>query len=339
MNFDLKAKEVNSSLRKKVKHYKEVAQEIEKYLLKNPHEWGKFQSEFNLEVDAVFRDIMNFEKENVFSDQEDKVYKLKRIFVNKIRTTFERGDYIDWSIRKPYGYAGDYKIIEDIYQNNPKTVGFDRLFDNYFMMSAIAIAVRNRKDDFKRMIVQFLEERKNDPIKIMVLASGPAREIREILRQNNKLCSDVIFDCYELDVRAIEFAGSLLEGHSNVNFIQENAVRLAFRADIHSLIDTKYDLIYSTGLFDYFEESLATRLIGNLKNLLNPKGKMIISDVRDKYSNPSVHFMEWVGDWPLVYRTDTEFREIFINAGFSESDLEPRYEQQGILQYIKAVSK
>ena len=62
----------------------------------------------------------------------------------------------------------------------------------------------------------------------------------------------------------------------------------------------------------------------------------MISDVRDKYSNPSLHFMEWVGEWPLVYRNDEDFRKLFIDAGFDEADIEPRYEQQGILQYIKA---
>ena len=67
-----------------------------------------------------------------------------------------------WSLRKPFGYAGDFKIIDDLYRNYPTTVGFDRLFDNYTQMSAIAVAVRNRKEDFKRMIINFI----NDPLKI-----------------------------------------------------------------------------------------------------------------------------------------------------------------------------
>ena len=82
--------------------------------------------------------------------------------------------------------------------------------------------------------------------------------------------------------------------------------------------------------------------IGNqdqLKKLLNPGGVLMISDVRDRFSNPSLYFMEWVGEWPLVYRNDEDFREIFINAGFEVSDIDPTYEQQGILQYIKAFAK
>ncbi len=339
MNLKTELNVISASLRVKVKHYKKMANELENYLSKNPNEWGKFQGQFNSEIDGIFRDIMNFEKGNIGSDNEDKVYKLKRLFVNKIRKEFVRGNYIDWSLRKPYGYSGDYKIIEDIYQNNPTTIGFDRLFDNYFMMSAISIAVRNRKDDFNKMITRFVKSRKNnDPIRIMDLGSGPCREIKEMLFENGDLFKDVIFDCYDNDQASIEFAKTALSRFSNVNFFKENALRIAFRKDISSLIDKKYDIIYSTGLFDYFEEKLATRIIENLRKLLNPEGILLISDVRDKYSNSSVHFMEWVGDWSLVYRDDESFRNIFIAAGFKKSDMNFHYEQQGILQYVIAVN-
>ena len=320
-------------------HTKKKAKKIEEYLLEKPNEWGKFQNEFNFEINSVFRDIMNFEKECLANNDEEKLYKLKQLFMNKIRKPFERGDYIKWVLKKPYGYAGDFKYIEDIYENNPKTTGFDRLFDNYTMMSAISIAVRNRKNDFKRMIIEHISAKQNQPLRIMDLASGPCREIYEILTVNKDLCDDVVIDCYDSDERSIEFSKKRLLGCGNVNFIVENAARIAFRKDINTLIDKKYDIIYSTGLFDYFEERIALRLIQNLRKLLNPMGVLMISDVRDRYSNPSLYFMEWVGEWPLVYRNDEDFRKIFINAGFEEGDIDPTYEQQGILQYIRAIVK
>jgi len=327
-----------SSFRAKVKLYKKRATEIEEYLIKKPNEWGRFQSEFNTKVDDVFRDVMDFEKENLAIGREDKVYKLKKLFINKIRKVFVRGDYTKWSLRKPYGYAGDFKIIEDIYLNEPKTNGFDRLFDNYFQMSAISSAVRNRKNDFKKFLSDFIKEKSDKPLRIMDLASGPCREIKELILENDGLCKNVIFDCYDNDLNSISFAKNVLAGLGNVNFIKENATRIAFRKNIYSLINKKYDFIYSTGLFDYFEERLAIKLISNLKRILNPDGVMIISDVRDKFSNPSVHFMEWVGEWELVYRDDEKFRNIFVQAGFKEQEFSPMYEQQGILQYIKGVN-
>lgn len=337
MGITLEIKNEEISLRNTVKLYLKRAKEIESYLSKRPKEWGRFQAEFNAEINKVFRNIMEFEKANLVN--EDKVYKLKQLFVNRIREVFTRGDYAQWSIRKPFGYAGDFKIIEDIYENNPITVGFDRLFDNYFQMSAISVAVRNREEDFRRLIADFIRDRQGTKLRIMSLACGPCRELREIVSLNNSLRKNITFDCYDNDEKALEFAKGRLHSQTNFNFLKVNAVKIALKKDPRSIIDEKYDLIYSTGLFDYFSEKIATLLISNLKKILRPGGSMVIANVRDKYSNPSVHFMEWVGEWYLVYRSDEAFKEIFINAGFKENELDLRYEQQGIIQYIIANNK
>lgn len=328
------------SIRDTIRRYRNRAQEIEFALSINPQEWGRYQSEFNSALNEVFRNIMDFEKNNLAKNHEGKVYKLKRLFVNRLREMFLRGEFIVWSLKKPYGYAGDYKIIDDIYLNNPATRGFDRLFDNYFQMSAISVAVRNRKEDFKRLMINFISKRKAGELRIMNLASGPCREIKEIVSLDCSIFKNIILDCYENDNNAIEHAKGLLSNQAiNINFIKENAVRIALKKEIDSLIDKKYDFIYSTGLFDYFEEKIAVRLIQNLRKLLKPGGVLAISDVRDKYSNSSIHFMEWVGEWHLVYRDDNSFRKIFLDAGFKENELDFQYEQQGIMQYIIAHNK
>jgi len=330
---------IEPSLRTKLKLYKKRACEIESYLSRSPAEWGKFQSEFNSEVNKIFRDIMNFEQNNFALGREGKVYKLKRVFIKRIRELFLKGSYNEWSLRKPFGYAGDFKIIDDIYQNNPTTTGFDRLFDNYFQMSAISVAVRNRKEDFKRLIINFINNNQGRDLRIMDLASGSCRELKEILCANPSFSKNITFDCYDNDEKAIEYARVLLSNFPQINFIKENAIRIAFRKDIHSIINKRYDFIYATGLFDYFGERVGIVLVRNLKKLLKPNGILAISSVRDKYSNPSVHYMEWVGDWNLVYRDDEEFRKIFLDAGFREVELRTQYEQQGIMQYIIVSNK
>ncbi len=335
-NSNLNLGPIEISLRTRIKLYKKRAQEIERYLSKKPDEWGKFQNEFNEAVDAIFRDIMEFEKINLANGNKEKVDKLKRLFINRIRKLFMRKEYSEWSIRKPLGYAGDYKIIDDIYQNNPSTNGFDRLFDNYYQMSAICVGVRNRKEDFKRLIINFTNSRKGCEVRIMNLGSGACREVKEILSSDILLNKNIIFDCYDKDERAIEFARNLLAGFKNVNFIKENALRIAAARDINSKIKERYDLIYVTGLFDYLSNRVCIRLIKNLKKILNLNGILAVSNMRDKYSNPSVHYMEWAGDWNLVYRSDDEFTGLFIEGGFKNNQLKKQYEQQGIMQYIIA---
>ena len=338
--LNLRDKDFPNSLRQRVKLYNQIAGEIENYLSKNPHEWGRFQSQFNSELNVVYREIVNFEKENVAKDNEDKIYRLKNLFVRKLRKYFLRGEYVTWSFNKPFGYAGDYKIIDDIYLNHPKTIGFDRLYDNYFQMSSISVAVRNRKEDFKRFICNFLADvrNKNQNLKIMDLACGPSRDVKELLSENSRgLFNNVHFDCFDADQRAIDYSKKLLGPLGRqVNFTQMNIIKLALAKEIENNIAVKYDIIFSTGLFDYLDTRISIRFIQNLSKLLKTGGILAISDVRDKYSNPSIYFMEWVADWSLIYRDDDDFRNLFLKAGFSRNQLVTGYEQQGIMQYVIA---
>jgi hypothetical protein len=336
-SLDLSA--LTISLRSRFKLYIKRAKEIEGYLIDNPNDWGKFQSEFNMAVDAIFRDIMNFEKINVVNGSRYKVEKLKKLFIHRIRKLFMRKEYSEWSISKPLGYAGDFKIIDAIYQNNPTTLGFDRLFDNYYMMSAIAVGVRNRKEDFKRLIINYANNFSKSPMAIMNLASGPGRDVREILISEDLCNKNIYFDCYDNDERALEFSSKLIRGFGEkVNFIKVNALRLTATDNIRSLIKNRYDLIYSTGLFDYLSDKILLRFIPNLKKLLKPRGILAVANVGDKYSNPSVHYMEWAGDWNLIYRRDDAFKDIFIKSGFDKSKIRLQYEQQGIMQYVIAIN-
>jgi len=337
MNPTGQMKEDHSSLRVKIRSYKDIAREMKEVLGKNPAEWGKYQSVFNYQITGIFREIMEYEQASLRDGREDKVYKLKKLFVQRIRQEFLHGDYIVWSYEKPHGYAGDYKIIEDIYQNEPRTSGFARLYDNYFMMSSISVAVRNRKEDFRRYLQKFVRSRKGQKIRILNIGSGPARELFDLFSSlTEEDAANITVDCLDNDQRSLDYARKLMYKRPEVNFMKENAVRLALKKDISAAIPCTYDCIYSTGLFDYFDDRITARLLSNLRLLLNKNGQMMISDVRDKYSNPSVHFMEWVGDWNLIYREDERFRRLFVDAGFSKENLSIGYEQQGILQYITA---
>ena len=327
---------IDSTLFSKIKYYRKLREKLLEHLSKHPNDWLKFQEIFNAHVNEIYNDILNFERENI-SKSETEIYKFKKIFEKRYRNYFLYGEYIKWSFEKPFGYAGDFKIIDDIYQNQPRTIGFDRLWDNYFQQLAASKAVRERKEDFKEIILSFIKERGNQNIRIMNLGSGPAREIKEMLENDSeKILSGITFDCYDFDIRAINYAKKLLDGGNNVNFFQKNAVRLALKKDIKNEILSEYDLIYSTGLFDYLDGTITSRLLNNLRKVLKEGGVIAISNAGDKYNNPSAVWMEWVADWYLVYKTEIELKEIFLNAGFSAKNLQitPQHSSEIMLYCI-----
>lgn len=320
-----------ATLFSKVKDYRDLSRKLQLHLAHYPNDWRRFQDIFNSKIDKVIVDILQSEK------IDKRVDKLRMIFQKRYRQHFLYGDYVKWSFKKPFGYSGDFKIIEDIYLNQPSTTGFDRLWDNRFLQLDASKATRERKEDFKQIIYDFVKSHRGLNIRIMNLASGPAREIKELLEvDSNNYFSNVLFDCYDLENKAIEYAKQLLNSYSNINFLQKNVVRLALKRDITQEITWKYDLIYSMGLFDYLEEKLAIRLIRNLRNLLKKNGMLIVSNYTVKDNNISACLMEWIAEWNLIYRSEEEFRELFIAAGFKPNELRLEPQKSKVMHYCFA---
>jgi hypothetical protein len=63
---------------------------------------------------------------------------------------------------------------------------------------------------------------------------------------------------------------------------------------------------------------------------------MLISNMGEKYYNPSAVWMEWVGEWFLIYRTEEEFKKIFLAAGFSRKGLQMLPQRNKMMQYCLA---
>jgi len=85
--------EESMSLRSLIKFYMRRAAEIEGHLISHPDDWGKFQPEFNKQVDGIFRNIMEFEKLHLEEGEDTKVYKLKQMFIERFRPIFCQGEY------------------------------------------------------------------------------------------------------------------------------------------------------------------------------------------------------------------------------------------------------
>jgi len=321
------------SLFSEVKNYIKLSRDLQAHLARRPEDYPKFQAIFDASLEKISLDILHFEKNNI-AKSEAKVFQFKQIFEKRYRHYFLCGEFPRWVYYKPYGYAGDYKIIDDIYQNKPRTIGFDRLWDNYFQQMMASRATRERKESLKKFILDFVQQHKNKEIRIMNLASGPAREIKELLEGDSSgVMSKVVFDCYDFDVRALDYAKELLNNNKNVNFIQKNAIRIALKKVITDDVPHRYDLIYSAGLLDYLDVRIAVKLVNNLKKILKKNGSIVIANFGDKYNNTSAGIMEWATEWYLIYRPKEELMDIFLTAGFSAGDLNMMAQKDKVVNY------
>ncbi len=318
-----------------IRSYRAMSAEIQEHLRKHPHDFSRFQDVFNAAVEDISVKLLTYELQNIAAD-ESGVYRFQKVFRQRYRNEFMFGDCTRHTYRKPYGYAGDFWIIDAIYRNQAKTSGFDGLWDTYYLQMTACRATRSRKDELKKVILQTLRENPRQEVRIMDLASGPCRGIRELLDTDEEgLLLRAVFDCYDLDPHAIAYAQRLLKGAENVNLIQKNAIRLALHKDIEREVPMQYDLIYSAGLFDYLDARVAARLIANLYKLLKKGGRMVIANFGEKKRNSSAGLMEWVTEWYLIYRSLPEFERIFSDAGFSEKEFSVQASSDDVILYAE----
>jgi extracellular factor (EF) 3-hydroxypalmitic acid methyl ester biosynthesis protein len=226
------------------------------------------------------------------------------------------------SITKPYGYAGDFMIIDKFYR---KHVTSDKRFekwDKFWQSCAASQAVRNRKTYFINTLTNLLQEKSQ--LDLLNVASGPARDLAELYSGINK--GQVNTLCIEADSRAIAYARELNEANSEeVNFIEQNIFRYE--------ADKRFDVVWSAGLFDYFNDSVFIKMVRKFVGWTKPGGEVIIGNFSNY--NPSRTFMELFGDWYLNHRSEEYLTQLAIQAGIKEKNIKVEGEPEGINLFLR----
>lgn len=200
-------------------------------------------------------------------------------------------------LRKPYGYAGDFEMIDRIYQRSVTVNPSARRWDEYFQSRPACVAVRNRRDYFLARMAGCVGRGRRTAV--LNVASGPARDVAEFLGGSG-LARDVEIDCIDLDAAAIAHAEGLCREHGG-------GVRFHHANVFHWRARRRYDLIWSAGLFDYLDDRAFVTLIKHLAPLLEPEGCMVIGNFSP--ANPTRDFMEF-GEWFLNYRDEGALLEL-----------------------------
>ncbi|MEE9437612.1 MAG: class I SAM-dependent methyltransferase [Saprospiraceae bacterium] len=225
-------------------------------------------------------------------------------------------------LRKPYGYSGDFLMIDKIYTFHKSPIEKYKNWDEYLHRQSAPKAVRNRKDYFKKTIKAKLN--KNQKLNLMNVASGPARDLFEFYEENKNCDMNTV--CVEMDKNAIEYAEELNRNHLNkITFVNKNIFK-------HKE-ENKFDVIWSAGLFDYFNEKAFVLILKKFKEWLKPGGEIIIGNFNKNY-NPSRDFMELLGDWYLHHRTDIELTKLAEKAGFLSKNIRIGKEEENVNLFL-----
>lgn len=250
--------------------------------------------------------------------------------VDSIRNAF--GDALSpntmqgFALTKPHGYAGDYEMLDRIYQKHIAKESHLRKWDEYFHLGAAPNAVRNRKSYFLT-ILDMLESNRGlmqkSRVDVLNVASGSGRDLYEFFSSTPN--AELYFDCIDQDTHAIAFAKSLCNPWLHrIRFHHQNALKFS--------TDKKYDLVWSAGLFDYFDDKAFMFLLKRYYGLLARGRELVIGNFSEK--NPSRKYMELIGNWVLHHRNVTKLMSLAEECGIHSSKVHVGSEPLGVNLFL-----
>ncbi len=224
---------------------------------------------------------------------------------------------------KPFGYPGDFYLIDHIYSHHVNGNKKYRNWDICFQNQAGSRAVRNRKDYFLNQC-RNLAFKKHGEKKVLILGSGPATDVNEFL--NIYTGNDIRFDLVDFDQNAIDYSSNKNKKFEKlISYYKVNVLRFEPYQ--------RYDLIWSAGLFDYFREKHFVYLVKKYINYMAEGGEFVIGNFSTE--NPSKNFMELVSDWYLNYRSREDLLRIAGEAGLLNGKVSIDAEALGVNLFLK----
>ncbi len=266
------------------------------------------------ELNSVFASINKRRKQGIITDCD-----LETLWRNTSDAFYSPDTMQGFVITKPYGYAGDFEIIERIYEvwKSPKEHLVN--WDNYFHAQTAPHAVRNRRHYFLSLLHELHDE--NTVTRVLNIASGPARGVREFLSTKN---GSMFFECVDHDKHAVAYASSRAQQvSSHVQFHLANA--------FHFDSENTFDLVWSAGLFDYLDDRAFKILLKRLLRFVTAEGELVVGNFSP--NNSTRDYMEF-GNWNLNHRTVHHLIDLARESGVADENISVHSEPLGVNLFL-----
>lgn len=233
---------------------------------------------------------------------------------------------------KPKGYAGDATLIDYIYRIGTlkeEYTEIGKMIHDICIHSSCCESVRWRAQHLGEEINK-LYESKGRKISAISIASGHLRELSYVPNFESKIENFVGLD---QDEDSNEMARSSYP-YKNLYIFDESIKYVLSK----KLPENSFDLVYSTGLFDYLETKVAARMTSRMFDLVAPGGSMIIQNFAK--GTPEQGYMEAFMDWYLIYRDEAEVMDFMSEINMDQvASFKVYSDYSGNVLYLKVIKK
>ena len=298
------------------------------------------ETEMLPELDEVFRE---FESVALWVPSDD--VDLHLAYVQKhLHPFLVCSPFIHRVHEKPLGYPGDYRMLNQLL-DDPYVGGslFAKTLNAWIIGTSAGDAYRYRIDLLTETLTDELRERGGNPVEILNVGCGAARELQNLVNQGARHLKRARFSLMDFNAPTLEHCEEQLSElcerlnceldarylHLNVQQLLAEGRR---RDGELELSLGSLDVIYCAGLFDYLSEDLCVRLISLFYDLLAPGGRIVLSNF--SASNPIRHFMSYLLEWHLTYRSREELHGLVPTKIRSEAWITDDSSPDGVENYL-----
>jgi hypothetical protein len=220
----------------------------------------------------------------------------------------------------PRGYAGDFLAINMVVDRDeraePGTLG--GILGRY----ALGITIAEQHREKLRIQAGMIREtcRRVRGARIVSVACGSARDMeqgQDEIRESGARVTLVDFDQGALD----DALGRLHAVRDQLMPVLSDVRRLPRLMRALTEAGGRADLVYAGGLFDYLPEGIVRRVLKPLADdLLAEGGTLMFTNIAP--GNPWKAWMETMGNWRLIERTEEEMGALLLHTGLEGQRLE-----------------
>jgi SAM-dependent methyltransferase len=226
-----------------------------------------------------------------------------------------RAGFWNRSLVKPHGFPGDYRMLEYMYDlelqvpGDPTAPLVVNLLEDLSRSVHSVQAVWHRRRWFRDLIQDRLK-RVGRPVRVLDVACGGSRYLRDVFAASGPDAVAATF--VDQDPTALAYVASWLPASAadRCRLVCAPVKRLDEVLPVrpHATSET-YDVVISTGLFDYLRDGAARSLLAHMTRLAGPTGSVAVCNFAPRDRSRIVK--SWLVDWPLIYRSATELQRLF----------------------------
>lgn len=302
---------------------------------------NKLSKTLNFDMHELFKQVA-LGSEAVVNSGEVILKKLPKATNGKVKELFryilwpwiKNSYFVNRGLLKPHGFPGDYVIVEAMYDGNPQSLGLGYIYDLIFLQTQLCRGLRNRKDQMKQIISNYLSQNIGKSLSILNVGCGGSRELREISLPNEGKGLDVYL--MDFDSRATDYSLAGLSPQA------PKAVLSPLNIDVREVISKNgiaqikpdsIDLIYSIGLFDYLPDRVLTQLLQKLLNALKQDGVLIFAHKDYTVYDPKI--ADWFCDWKYYPRTQADIEQILKTINIDPQKVAFSRERDGYIFFAE----